>query len=287
MYKKLESIILAAKNVIDYNFHVGIYENTEGIFAKLAHTFNNMRVIFKNNLIQIQKEKKFLVNTLSDISHQIKTPISSLIIYNDILLNRKINREKKIEFLEISQNQLNRIQWLVKSLLQLARLDVGVVKFETKSKDINGTVIKAIESLKIKSENAKVKLEFHPGENEIMVKHDPNWINEAIINIIKNAIEHTNSGGKVQIFTEKSQVCARIIVKDTGEGIDKEEIKHIFERFYKGKTNKNTESVGIGLALSKSIIEGNQGMINVRSKIGKGTAFEITFLNTNGTSWII
>ncbi|WP_368491063.1 sensor histidine kinase [Clostridium sp. BJN0013] len=279
MYKKLESLMLAAKNIIDYNFDVGIYENTEGIFAKLAHTFNNMRVILKNNLIQIQKEKNFLINTLSDISHQIKTPISSLIIYNDILLNRKINEEKKIEFLRISQNQLNRIQWLVKSLLQLARLDVGAVKFEIKSNDINKTVTESIESLKIKSENANVEVEFYPEENEIMVNHDPNWINEAIINIIKNAIEHTKPGGKVQIFTEKSQVCSRIIVKDNGEGIHREEIKHIFERFYKGRTNRNEESIGIGLALSKSIIEGNKGMINVKSKMGKGTTFEVIFLN--------
>lgn len=279
MYKKLESLMLAAKNIIDYNFDVGIYENTEGIFAKLAHTFNNMRVILKNNLIQMKKEKNFLINTLSDISHQIKTPISSLIIYNDILLNRKINEEKKIEFLRISQNQLNRIQWLVKSLLQLARLDVGAVKFEIKSNDINKTVTESIESLKIKSENANVKVEFYPEENEIMVNHDPNWINEAIINIIKNAIEHTKPGGKVQIFTEKSQVCSRIIVKDNGEGIHREEIKHIFERFYKGRTNRNEESIGIGLALSKSIIEGNKGMINVKSKIGKGTTFEVIFLN--------
>lgn len=279
MYRKLESLMFVAKNVIDYNFDVGIYENTEGIFARLAHTFNNMRAISKNNLIQIQKEKNFLINTLSDISHQIKTPISSLIIYNDILLNRKINEEKKIEFLRISQNQLNRIQWLVKSLLQLARLDVGAVRFEIKSNDINKTVTASIESLKIKSESADVKVEFYPEENEIMVNHDPNWINEAIINIIKNAIEHTKPGGKVQVFTEKSQVCSRIMVKDNGEGIHREEIKHIFERFYKGRTNRSKESIGIGLALSKSIIEGNQGMINVKSKIGKGTTFEVVFLN--------
>ncbi|WP_333858993.1 sensor histidine kinase [Clostridium sp.] len=279
IYRKLENLMAAAKNVIDYNFNIGIYENTEGIFAKLAYTFNNMRVILKNNLVQIQKEKTFLVNTLSDISHQIKTPISSLIIYNDILLNRKVNEEKKIEFLRISQNQLNRIQWLIKSLLQLARLDVGAVKFEMKSNDINKTAEASIESLKIKSQNARVRVEFYPGENEIMVNHDSNWVSEAIINIIKNAIEHSEPGGKVKVFTEKSQVCVRVIIKDNGSGIDKDEIRHIFERFYKGKTNKNTESVGIGLALSKSIIEGNQGMINVKSNMGIGTDFEITFLN--------
>lgn len=281
IYKKLESITLAAKNILDYKFDIGIYENTEGAFGKLAYAFNNMRVILKNNFSQIQEEKIFLVDTLSDISHQIKTPISSLIIYNDILLNRKVNEQKRIEFLESSKNQLNRIQWLVKSLLQLARLDAGAIKFKNENADINKTVIESVKSLKAKAENSKVNLEFHSLEKEIIVKHDVNWVCEAIINIIKNAIDHTNSDGKVEVFTEKTNVCVRVIVKDNGEGISSKEIKHIFERFYKGQTNKNAESVGIGLALSKSIIEGNGGIIDVKSKVDEGTTFTITFLNIN------
>ncbi len=281
IYKKLEMLILAAKNILDYNFDIGIYENAEGTFAKLAHAFDNMRVILKNNFSQIQHEKDFLVNTLSDISHQIKTPISSLIIYNDILLNRKIDDNKKNEFLENSKNQLNRIEWLVKSLLQLAKLDAGAIKFKMTRSDINETVMESLKFLEIKAESKNVKLEFYPGKDKIVLRHDPNWISEAIVNIIKNAIEHTESGGKVTVFTEVSQVCIRIIVKDNGEGIPEEEVKHVFERFYKGKMNKSTESIGIGLALSKSIIEGNGGMIDVKSKIGKGTVFTVTFLNAN------
>lgn len=281
IYKKLERLILAAKNMLDYNFDIRIYENVEGTFAKLAYAFDNMRVILKNNFSQIQHEKDFLVNTLSDISHQIKTPISSLIIYNDILLNRKIDDNKRIEFLENSKNQLNRIEWLVKSLLQLAKLDAGAIKFKMISLDINKTVMESLKFLDIKAESKNVKLKFYPGRDKIMLKHDHNWISEAIVNIIKNAIEHTKSGGKINVFTEVSQVCTRIIVKDNGEGILKEELKHVFERFYKGKMNKSTESIGIGLALSKSIIDGNGGMIDVKSKIGKGTVFTVTFLNTN------
>lgn len=281
IYKKLERLILAAKNMLDYNFDIRIYENAEGTFAKLAYAFDNMRVILKNNFSQIQHEKDFLVNTLSDISHQIKTPISSLIIYNDILLNRKIDGNKRIEFLENSKNQLNRIEWLVKSLLQLAKLDAGAIKFKMISLDINKTVMESLKFLDIKAESKNVKLKFYPGRDKIMLKYDHNWISEAIVNVIKNAIEHTKSGGEVNVFTEVSQVCTRIIVKDNGAGIPKEELKHVFERFYKGKMNKSTESIGIGLALSKSIIDGNGGMIDVKSKIGKGTVFTVTFLNTN------
>lgn len=280
IYKKLESLNLAAKNIIDYNFDIKIYENSEGIFAKLAHNFNNMRVVLKNNIFETQSEKDFLINTLSDISHQIKTPISSLILYNDILLNRKLNEEKKVEFLKSSASQLNRIEWLVKSLLQLARMDAGVIKFKIASFDINETVMESVKFLEMKARSNNIKLEFYSDKDKIVIKHDHNWVSEAIINIIKNAIEHTESNGEVNVFTEATQVCSRIIVKDNGKGIPKEEIPHVFERFYKGKMNKSTESIGIGLALSKSIIEGNEGMISVKSELGVGTSFTITFLNS-------
>ncbi|PRR77986.1 Alkaline phosphatase synthesis sensor protein PhoR [Clostridium liquoris] len=281
IYKRLEKLILGAQNIVEYNFDIGIYENAEGTFAKLAHSFNNMRVIMKNNFSAVEKEKKFLVDTLSDISHQLKTPISSLIIYNDILLERNLDEEKRKEFLENSKNQLNRIEWLVKSLLRLAKLDAGVIKFEKIGYDINKTVADAVEVLKAKAEQEKIDLDFQNKSSQIIMEHDPNWLREGIVNIIKNSLEHTERGGKVEVSTERTPVCIRIIVKDNGEGIPKEEIPHIFKRFYKGKKSKNSESVGIGLALSKSIVEGHGGIIEVRSKVKEGTTFTITFLASN------
>lgn len=281
IYKRLEKLILGAQNIVEYNFDIGIYENAEGTFAKLAHSFNNMRVIMKNNFSAVEKEKKFLVDTLSDISHQLKTPISSLIIYNDILLERNLDEEKRKEFLENSKNQLNRIEWLVKSLLRLAKLDAGVIKFEKIDYDINKTVADAVEVLKAKAEQEKIDLDFQNKGSQIIMEHDPNWLREGIVNIIKNSLEHTDRGGKVEVSTERTPVCIRIIVKDNGEGIPKKEIPHIFKRFYKGKKSKNSESVGIGLALSKSIVEGHGGIIEVKSKVKEGTTFTITFLASN------
>ncbi|MCY6355280.1 sensor histidine kinase [Clostridium sp. ZS2-4] len=281
IYRRIESLILAAQNISDSKFDIGIYENAEGVFAKLAHSFNRMRVIMKNNFLEVQKEKKFLTDILSDISHQLKTPISSLIIYNDILLNRKIDEYKRRDFLENSRKQLSRIEWLIKSLLQLAKLDAGVIKFEKNNCNINNTVEEAVLTLMAKAENEKINLSFCTKEKQIMMKHDANWLSEGVINLIKNAIEHTESEGNVEVFTERTPVCIRIIVKDSGEGIPKEEIPHIFKRFYKGKTRKKTESVGIGLALSKSIVEGHGGMIEVKSKKNEGTIFTITFLAVN------
>ncbi|MFD3156923.1 sensor histidine kinase [Haloimpatiens sp. FM7330] len=279
IYKRIENLILAAQNISDCKFDIGIYENAEGVFAKLAHSFNSMRVIMKNNFSEVQKEKMFLTDILSDISHQLKTPISSLIIYNDILLNRKIDEEKRKSFLQNSKKQLDRIEWLVKSLLQLARLDAGVIKFEKNNCDVNDTVEESVLALVAKAKNEKVNLIFSPEHKKIMMKHDTNWLSEGIINLIKNAIEHTQEGGYVEVSTERTPVCVRIIVKDNGEGIQRDEIPHIFKRFYKGKTHKKTESVGIGLALSKSIVEAHGGIIGVESKINEGTTFTIVFLS--------
>ncbi|MBE6064923.1 HAMP domain-containing sensor histidine kinase [Clostridium sporogenes] len=278
IYKRLERLRLAAQNIVDQNFNIGIYENAEGIFAKLAYVFNNMRIVMKNNFLSIEKEKEFLINLLSDISHQLKTPISSLIIYNDILLNRTIDDDKRREFLENSSKQLNRIEWLVKSLLKLAKLDAGAIRFEKINGDINKTVEESIEVLRAKAKYEKVDLRFYSEDFKILMEHDPNWLSEAIINLVKNSLEHTKKGGVVEVNTERTSVLTKITVKDTGEGIPKEELPHIFKRFYKGRRNKNVESVGIGLALSKSIIEAHDGMINVESKEGEGTLFTITFL---------
>ncbi|WP_125152309.1 HAMP domain-containing sensor histidine kinase [Clostridium rectalis] len=279
IYKRLERIILASENMLDSNFDIGIYENSEGIFSKLAYSFNNMRVVIKNNFLEIQKEKKFLVDILSDISHQLKTPVSALVVYNDILLNRKLNEVKRKEFLYNSSRQLNRIDWLIKSLLKLAKLDAGVINFDKNKYDLNMTVKEAVDTLISKAYEEKVKLIFNSSESKILFLHDKNWLCESIINLIKNALEHTQKGGTVQVYTKRTPICTKIVIKDNGNGISKKELPHIFKRFYKGSRNKTVESVGIGLALSKSIVEEHNGMIEVKSKEGEGTTFTIIFLS--------
>lgn len=278
IYKKIDKLTIAVKNITDFNFETGIYENAEGEFAKLSHEFCRMRVIMKNNIEESLKEKNFLSRTLSDISHQLKTPIAALMIYNDILTSRKIDDDKRKYFLDSSRQQLERIEWLVKSLLQLAKLDAGVIKFERTNCDINDTIDDAVETMRAKASRDGVALSFSPVQKQIIMVHDPRWLSEAFINIIKNAIEHTEKGGTVEVSSEETSVCVKISIKDNGEGIPSDELPKIFERFYKGKGSKQTESVGIGLALSKSIIEGQGGMVEVKSKVNEGTEFAVTFL---------
>lgn len=281
IYKKLDNLIVASKRLLDYDFDIDIYDNAEGTLPKLSYAFEKMRIVMKKNFLEMNNEKIFLVDLLSDISHQIKTPIASLIIYNDILLNRKLSNDERINFLERSKEQLYRIEWLVKSLLKLARIDAKAIKFEKKNCDLNKTCLEAVESLKINAQKRKVRLEFCKSLDDVIMPHDRNWIKECLINIIKNSIEHNKEGGFVKICLKKTTVSIRITIEDNGEGIMKKDIPHIFERFYKGMKNSNAESVGIGLALAKSIVEGHGGTIDVKSEYGKGTAFKITFLRYN------
>lgn len=276
-YKKLRRITQGAKKVVEGEYDIAISEDREGDFSKLAFAFNSMRGIIRNNINELQKEKQFLVDLLSDISHQLKTPLASMIVYNDIMINKELTREQNKTFLLNNQGQLNRMDWLIKSILKLARIDAKAIEFNKENQSLNETIDEALEALERKALDAKVNINFKQ-DKEIEFKHDRLWLQEAVINIVKNAIEHTKGGGEINIDIEENPLYKRITIEDTGEGIPEEELPYIFKRFYKAKTSKKTESIGIGLALAKSIIESHKGIIEVESEIGKGTKFIITLM---------
>ncbi|MBV4427389.1 HAMP domain-containing sensor histidine kinase [Clostridium tyrobutyricum] len=277
-YKRIRRINLGAKKIIDGDYNISINENKEGDFSKLSTSFNSMREIIKNSINELKSEKQFLVDLLSDISHQLKTPLSSMIIYNDILLDKKISKEQSTTFLINSKNQLYRMNWLIKSILKLARLDAKSIEFNMEYQSLNETVNCSIEALDEKIANKRIEVNFNQF-NEVIFLHDRDWICEALINIVKNCVEHTQRRGKIDIDIMENPIYKRITISDNGEGIDDKDLPNIFKRFYKAKTSRNSESIGIGLALSKSIIESHNGIIDAQSEIGNGTKFIITFLN--------
>lgn len=275
-YKRIRSLTLAAKKVVEGEYDVPISEDREGDLSKLALSFNSMRGIIKNNLYELKAEKQFLVNLLSDISHQLKTPLSSMIVYNDILLTKKLTIEQRNIFLTNSKSQLYRINWLIKSILKLARLDAKAIDFNKENQSLNETIESSIEALKVKASYFNIKIIFKENTN-VTFPHDREWIREALINIIKNAIEHSKKNGEINIYIEENPIYRRVTVEDNGEGISEKDLPSIFKRFYKAKTSNNSESIGIGLALSKSIIEAHDGIVEARSKVDEGTKFIITF----------
>ena len=221
-------------------------------------------------------DKKALSDALADISHQLKTPLTSMMVMND-LLGGEEDPEKRAQFLKTQSDQLDRMNWLVQTLLKLSRIDAGTIVMkpeEMNSESLISEVLRPFEvQMDIKGINAM------RSSDDISLVCDRNWTIEAIQNIVKNCIEHMDEDGSLFIGTEETNLYAQIVIRDTGCGIAEEDIPHIFERFYKGK-NAGKDSVGIGLALAKSIMEGQHGDILVSSKEGEGTEFKVRFYKT-------
>ncbi len=249
--------------------------NQEGQIGLLKTELLKMTNILKEKAELLQKEKIFLNDTMSDISHQLRTPMTSLMILNDLMYDDLPN-EVKIDFLDKIKHQLNRMDWLIKSMLKLSKVDAKVIDFKKEKINIKELIHKAtapiIIPMEIKNQNLIIE-----GDDTSSYIGDMSWSVEALVNIIKNCVEHTKENGQIHISYEENPIYSKIIIKDSGEGIDKKDIAHIFKRFYRGKSSSKTESVGIGLAMAKSIINSQNGDISVSSEKDKGTTFNITF----------
>ena len=253
--------------------------NQEGQIGLLKTELIKMTNILKEKVELLNNEKIFLNEVISDISHQLKTPMTSLIILND-LMYEDLPKETKIEFLDKIKSQLNRMEWLIKSMLKLSKVEAKVIDFEKKEVKVSELIKKSISPSLIPMEIKNIELTVNGDEN-ISYMGDINWSCEAFINIIKNCVEHTDINGKINISYEENPLYCEVVIKDNGEGIDKKDLPHIFKRFYKGKSSKD-DSVGIGLAMAKSIIESQNGDIYVKSEKNKGSEFHIIFHKTYG-----
>lgn len=278
IFKNVKRIAFFADKVVEGEFSIIEKENLEGEFGKLSHSFNIMAERLKLNLEKLKEDKVLLKNIISDISHQLKTPLASLVILNDNLLQDKNMKEEiRQEFLNRSKVQLDRIEWLVENLLKMARLEADAIDFCCKKIELAVPVRKSVDSLRNlwEEKNQEIRLK---SEDSILYYGDEEWLEEALVNILKNCIEHTGTGGKVEIELTETPLLSKIVIEDNGEGIDIKDLPHIFERFYSGNNSAKTKSIGIGLSLSKLIIEKQGGSIAAYSVKGEGTKFEITFL---------
>ena len=249
--------------------------NQEGQIGLLKTELLKMTNILKEKAELLQKEKIFLNDTMSDISHQLRTPMTSLTILNDLMYDDLPN-EVKIDFLDKIKHQLNRMDWLIKSMLKLSKVDAKVIEFKKEKVNIKELIHRATAPVIVPMEMKNQSLIIEGDETSSYIG-DMSWSVEALVNIIKNCVEHTKENGQIHISYEENPVYSKIIIKDSGEGIDKKDIAHIFKRFYRGKSSSKTESVGIGLAMAKSIINSQNGDVSVSSEKDKGTTFNITF----------
>lgn len=273
-YKKINDLSKYTNNILNNRYNMDIREYEEGDISNLKNDLYKMTIKLKEQNELSLKDKKYLEDTLSDISHQLKTPLTSMYVINELMYDDNIEKVTKKELLLKNRNQLERIEWLVSSLLKMSRLDSGSEVLRRQSIEIGKIVEKAIEPLRIPLELKNITITV-VCDSKIKSKLDLNWTAEAFINIIKNACEHTPEGGKITVQCTENPIYVGITITDTGCGISSQDKPHIFERFYKGKHNK--ESIGIGLNMAKKIVDMQSGDIVVKSEEGKGTSFEIKF----------
>ena len=253
-----------------------IRDQEEGELSILKANIYKATTTLKYQRETISKDKKNLAEAMADISHQLKTPLTSIMVMNDLLMS-ETNEEERKKFLKTQCKQLDKMNWLIQTLLKLSKIDAGTISLKAENLAADALIKEAVEPFEIQMDIRNVK--FEAVSKGISVRCDRKWTVEALQNIIKNCLEHMDDEGKLKICQEENNIYKQIIIEDTGCGISKEDIEHIFERFYKGK-NAGNDSVGIGLALAKSIITSQKGDIVVSSEEGVGTTFYVRFYKT-------
>ncbi len=272
--KEINEIIKIIEEINNKNYSFKMKDINEEDLSLLKNEIYKTTIML-NEISEIsKKDKKELEESLEDISHQLKTPLTSILIMIDTLLDDEdMDQNTREDFLRNMKREVMNINFLVKSILKLSRLDTNTVKFISKKESVKEIINEAILNVSLLSDLKNVKIETNLSDSFITC--DYKWQIEALTNILKNSIEHSYENNKVLIESSENNAYVKIIIKDFGTGITKEDINHIFERFYKGK-DSDYDSIGIGLALSKSIIEKQNGKISVESS-DDGTTFTIKY----------
>ena len=273
-YRAMEQLSTELDEILHDNNRFLITECEEGELAILSSSIRKMTLKLKEQASNLTDEKKVLTDAIADIFHQMRTPLTSMRLSCSMLSEEDLPYEERIRFVRGIKKQLERMQWLVETLLKMSKIEAGTVTFKRERLDAKELVQKACEPLLIPLELRDIKLQITT--NDAGLTGDMDWLAEAVGNIVKNCMEHTPEGGQISINAEENAIYTVLTIEDTGKGFDNNDIAHIFERFYKGK-NSGSESVGIGLALCRTIITGLDGTIKAENGKNGGARFEIRF----------
>lgn len=282
--KKISEITKYIEDINRGIYTLSIQENSEDELSILKNELYKITVMLREQSENSIKDKMQLKKSLEDISHQLKTPLTSITIMLDNLLdNPNMDVDIRNDFIKSIYREISNINFFIQALLKLSKFDANTIKFNRKEEKIRDIIDQAQQNVETLCDLRKIKIETIPDFGQAPFRNpevvcDIKWQVEAITNIIKNCVEHSESGTKISIKYGKNDLYSEILIEDQGSGIDPEDLKHIFERFYKGK-NSSKDSVGIGLSLAKTIIEKDNGYITVESEIRKGSKFCIRYLN--------
>ena len=276
-HKIMEHAILQITEYISGNKDVTIECNDEGELYRLFHEVNSLVAILNAHAENEKNAKKFLKNTISDISHQLKTPLAALNIYMGLIQDEAEELPTIQEFSRLSEQELDRIEGLVQNLLKITKLDAGMIVLEKSLENVSEIAesVKKHFLFRASQEGKEICLS---GSGETAFLCDRSWMMEAISNLVKNALDHTKEGDCIRMEWWVSASIVQITIKDNGSGIYPEDLHHIFKRFYRSRYSKDTQGIGLGLPLAKAIVEAHNGTIEVDSALGRGTSFTMNFL---------
>lgn len=275
--KKIKEITKMISKINNRQFDIDINDFNEGELSILKNEISKTTTMLRQVADNSVKDKLNLKDSLGDISHQLKTPLTSItIMIDNILDNPDMNEKTRKKFLINIKREILNINFLVMSLLKLSKFDANVVKFNKESVYLKDIIIESIKNVSMIKELKNITIKVS-GDDNIKLLCDFKWQVESITNILKNSIEHTSEYGTVEVNYSENKLYTRILIKDNGKGIDSDDLPHIFDRFYKGE-NGSDDSFGIGLSLSKTIIEKEGGSITVKSTPNIGTIFTIKYL---------
>lgn len=275
-WKKLDNILESFRNGdLDKMRSHELYETRESrIVSQLLQILNSAQ--FKEN--RAVEEKDQVMELISDLSHQLKTPLANIVMNMELLQDDTLTKERREEFLKHTEGQAKKMQWLMNNLLKASRLENGMIQFHAEMTGIKETIAKAVGAVYAQAAEKKIFLSVEEFQ-EFNLYHNPKWTAEAITNILENAIKYSPENGHVQISINRMELYTRITVSDEGIGIPEEEYHLIFQRFYRGKDVEQQEGSGLGLYLAQLILQQEKGYITVSSKPGRGSSFHIFLLN--------
>ena len=283
IYIRRQRKVLAKADTVITRFLSGdtgqrIDSEETGDWYSLFHRINELAAILSAQAEHEKQTRVFLQDMISDVSHQLKTPLAALKMYDEIMAQEGTDRETIHAFSQKSLREIRRVEDVVYTLLKIARLDAGTVRMEKAEENMEMLLKDVTERFETLAAQEAKEIVLS-GSSDVSLYCDALWMSEALGNVVKNALEHTGKGGKVVISWERTPLLTNIVVEDNGTGIHQEDIHNIFKRFYRSRFSQDTHGIGLGLPLAKSIVEAHQGTISVTSRVGRGSRFVLSFFH--------